>query len=232
MLPIFNGLRDLNMWTVLFRMVVAFICGSVIGIERTYSNKPAGFRTHILVTIGATIASMTGMYLYLVLKLPTDISRMGTQVIAGLGFIGTGTIIVTREKTVSGLTTAAGLWVAGIIGLAIGAGFYEGAIITFLITLFVETTVSELGRFITKPGRLKIALSYYYRHDLGQVMSYLKEKQINVVNLQITGNNEDIEGKFYSVLMTLNPRYPVDENELVTALSSMDGIISAGKLDK
>ena len=79
MLPIFNGLRDLNMWTVLFRMVVAFICGSVIGIERTYSNKPAGFRTHILVTIGATIASMTGMYLYLVLKLPTDISRMGTQ---------------------------------------------------------------------------------------------------------------------------------------------------------
>ena len=160
MLPIFNGLRDLNMWTVLFRMVVAFICGSVIGIERTYSNKPAGFRTHILVTIGATIASMTGMYLYLVLKLPTDISRMGTQVIAGLGFIGTGTIIVTREKTVSGLTTAAGLWVAGIIGLAIGAGFYEGAIITFLITLFVETTVSELGRFITKPGRLKIALSY------------------------------------------------------------------------
>ena len=67
MLPIFNGLRDLNMWTVLFRMVVAFICGSVIGIERTYSNKPAGFRTHILVTIGATIASMTGMYLYLVL---------------------------------------------------------------------------------------------------------------------------------------------------------------------
>ncbi|MBQ1306307.1 MAG: MgtC/SapB family protein [Erysipelotrichales bacterium] len=232
MLPIFNGLRDLNMWTVLFRMVVAFICGSVIGIERTYSNKPAGFRTHILVTIGATIASMTGMYLYLVLKLPTDISRMGTQVIAGLGFIGTGTIIVTREKTVSGLTTAAGLWVAGIIGLAIGAGFYEGAIITFLITLFVETTVSELGRFITKPGRLKIALSYYYRHDLGQVMSYLKEKQINVVNLQITGNNEDIEGKFYSVLMTLNPRHPVDENELVTALSSMDGIISAGKLDK
>ncbi len=232
MLPIFNGLRDINMWTVLFRMVVAFICGSVIGIERTYSNKPAGFRTHILVTIGATIASMTGMYLYLVLKLPTDISRMGTQVIAGLGFIGTGTIIVTREKTVSGLTTAAGLWVAGIIGLAIGAGFYEGAIITFLITLFVETTVSELGRFITKPGRLKIALSYYYRHDLGQVMSYLKEKQINVVNLQITGNNEDIEGKFYSVLMTLNPRYPVDENELVTALSSMDGIISAGKLDK
>ena len=175
---------------------------------------------------------MTGMYLYLVLKLPTDISRMGTQVIAGLGFIGTGTIIVTREKTVSGLTTAAGLWVAGIIGLAIGAGFYEGAIITFLITLFVETTVSELGRFITKPGRLKIALSYYYRHDLGQVMSYLKEKQINVVNLQITGNNEDIEGKFYSVLMTLNPRHPVDENELVTALSSMDGIISAGKLDK
>ena len=232
MLPIFNGLRDINMWTVLFRMVVAFICGSVIGIERTYSNKPAGFRTHILVTIGATIASMTGMYLYLVLKLPTDISRMGTQVIAGLGFIGTGTIIVTREKTVSGLTTAAGLWVAGIIGLAIGAGFYEGAIITFLITLFVETTVSELGRFITKPGRLKIALSYYYRHDLGQVMSYLKEKQINVVNLQITGNNEDIEGKFYSVLMTLNPRHPVDENELVTALSSMDGIISAGKLDK
>ena len=85
MLPIFNNLRDINSFTILFRMVLAVLCGAVIGIERSIKNRPAGFRTHILIIVGATTASLTGHYVYLVMSLPTDMSRLGAQVITGLG---------------------------------------------------------------------------------------------------------------------------------------------------
>ena len=136
MLSIFNGLRDINTATILFRMVLAMILGGLIGIERSMKNRPAGFRTHILIIIGATTASLTGHYIYLIMNLPTDMSRLGAQVITGLGFIGAGTIIVTGSKTVKGLTTAAGLWATGIVGLSIGAGFYEGALSGTISILF------------------------------------------------------------------------------------------------
>ena len=90
MLSIFNGLRDINTATILFRMVLAMILGGLIGIERSMKNRPAGFRTHILIIIGATTASLTGHYIYLIMNLPTDMSRLGAQVITGLGFIGAG----------------------------------------------------------------------------------------------------------------------------------------------
>lgn len=82
-----------------------------------------GFRTHILVCIAAAITTLTSQYLYVVMHYYTDMARLGAQVIAGMGFIGAGTIIVTRRNRVKGLTTAAGLWGAAIVGLAIGAGF-------------------------------------------------------------------------------------------------------------
>ena len=125
MLSIFDGIRDITTLSTLIRMFMAMLLGGVIGMERSYKNRPAGFRTHILVCVGACIASRTGIYLYLNMHLPTDISRLGGQVVSGLGFIGGGTIIVLNNKKIKGLTTAAGLWTCGIIGLAVGAGFYR-----------------------------------------------------------------------------------------------------------
>ena len=136
MLSIFNGLRGMTFFPILFRMVMGFIAGGVIGLERSYKNKSAGFRTHILVCIGAVVASMTGQYLYLVLGLSADMSRIPTQVISGISFIGAGTIVVTRNKTVKGLTTAAGIWATSAIGLAIGGGmYYIGLFGTVLIAV-------------------------------------------------------------------------------------------------
>ena len=101
MLSFFNSFRDINTVNIFFRMVFAVICGGVIGIERSIKNRPAGFRTHILIITGATAASLTGHYVYLVMGLPTDMSRLGAQVITGLGFIGAGTIIVSRAPALS-----------------------------------------------------------------------------------------------------------------------------------
>ena len=109
MLSVFDGLRSVTTLSVFVRLACAFICGGIIGIERSYKRRPAGFRTHILICIGAAITTLTSQYLYLNMHYFTDMARLGAQVVAGIGFIGAGTIIVTKRQNVKGLTTAAGL---------------------------------------------------------------------------------------------------------------------------
>ena len=129
MLSIFDPVRDITVLSVSLRMVLAAFCGSAIGIEREFKRRPAGFRTHILICLGAAMTTLTSQYLSLIMHYYTDMARLGAQVVAGIGFIGAGTIIVTKRQRVKGLTTAAGLWTVAIIGLALGGGFYEGALV-------------------------------------------------------------------------------------------------------
>ena len=107
MLSIFDGLRDVSILSITVRMLLAVACGGIIGIEREYKRRPAGFRTHILICLGAAMTTLTSQYLYLHMHYFTDMARLGAQVVAGIGFIGAGTIIVTRRQRVKGLTTAA-----------------------------------------------------------------------------------------------------------------------------
>ena len=117
MLHIFDFAREMTLLGVTVRMVSAVICGGLVGIEREFKRRPAGFRTHILICLGASVTILTNLYLYQVMHLYTDISRMGAQAIAGIGFIGAGPLIVTQRQRVKGLTTAAGLWTRSAVGL-------------------------------------------------------------------------------------------------------------------
>ena len=128
MIESLNVLRDVNVLSVTVRLLLAVACGGAIGIEREFKRRPAGFRTHILICLGAAMTTLTSQFLSLNMNYNTDVARLGAQVVAGIGFIGAGTIIVTRRQRVKGLTTAAGLWTAAIVGLAIGGGFYEGGV--------------------------------------------------------------------------------------------------------
>ena len=229
MLSFFDPLRGMGFGAVLFRMILACLCGALIGLERSYKNKSAGFRTHILVCLGACIASLTGLYLYLVVHLPTDMSRIGAQVITGLGFIGGGTIIVTRDKTVRGLTTAAGMWASGIIGLAVGAGFYEGALSALVIILFIETVMDRFRSHIRKAPEFRVAVSYYTRPDLDNILRYFKDRNCSITNLQITGSTEGAV-PVYSALVSLRSGYELSPEVLLTHIRSMEGIISAEKI--
>ena len=152
MLWIFDFQRTgaVDLLTVSVRLFVALICGGIIGIERERKQRPAGFRTHILICIGAAMTTLTSQYIAFELGAVTDLARLGAQVIAGIGFIGAGTIIVTKRKNVKGLTTAAGLWATAAIGLALGAGFYAGALITFVFIVLSVTIFHRLEYKITK----------------------------------------------------------------------------------
>lgn len=231
MLPLFDPLRQISLISTAFRLFLACLCGAVIGLERSAKNRPAGFRTHMLVCLGAAISTMTGIYMFTERHLLMDISRMGAQVITGLGFIGAGTIIVTKKNTVKGLTTAAGLWTCGIIGLAIGSGFYEGGILATAFVLFIETGFGFLGKF-RRPPEFRILVHYEKKQALDQVMRFCKDNRIVINNLRIRSDTggESENASLYSAEIALHPTKNVDRTLLLDRIVNMAGIDDAEEI--
>ena len=154
---ILEFLRSFNIWTVLIRLVLCVIVGGIIGMERGKQGRAAGMRTHILVCMGAALAAMMGFYITEVLDLTGDPMRISAQVVSGIGFLGVGTIMLKGRFQITGLTTAAGLWCAATIGLALGAGFYEGALVAFILTVATVTFLHKLEyKFIKRYRRFGI----------------------------------------------------------------------------
>ena len=165
---------ELNIVTVLIRSVLAVLCGGIIGYERNRMGADAGMRTHSLVAVGSMLAMMTGVFA--VTHYSGDVSRIGAQVISGIGFLGAGTIMVKRNNHISGLTTAAGLWVSACIGLAIGTGFYEGAIVSTIVVYFIQR---ELRRFSKKYARKKSSGTLHNEESLHHEESMHHEESIH-----------------------------------------------------
>lgn len=225
MIHLFDPLRNITTLSVIIRMLFAVASGGLIGVERSYKNRPAGFRTHILVCIGAAIASTTGIYLAVNRQFPTDLSRIGAQVVSGLGFIGAGTIIVTGKSQIKGLTTAAGLWVTGITGLAIGAGFYEGAIIAVIFVLAVEILLFNFGRRIKHAPEFHLTIHYTEKAALDSVMRYCKDQRFSINNLQIKVEFDD-EEPFYSATISLLSNKFTTADVLLDYARHCDGVLS------
>ena len=225
MLDIFEGLRQLSLATVALRMFLAVICGGIIGIERTMPRHPAGFRTHILVCLGASLTTLTSQYLFLYMGYFTDISRLGAQVIAGIGFLGAGTIITSKQR-VRGLTTAAGLWTSAIIGLAIGAGFYEGAILaTFLVEVAV-TVFLRLEHFVVaKTSNVHVFLEYTNPDVVDKVILYCRRKNIDIMNLEIT--RPKAPQTMVVALLSLRLSKGLVAENVLSALREIDDVVVA-----
>ena len=143
---IINTLSELNIWSTVFRVILAVLLGGLIGLERGHHGRAAGLRTHILVCLGATMAALVGLYAVSELHFTADPMRVGAQVVSGIGFLGVGTIMVKNQKQVMGLTTAAGLWATACIGLSIGIGFYVAAITAFLAVIITMSILVYLER--------------------------------------------------------------------------------------
>ena len=227
MLTLFDSLRSTDPLSTLFKLLLSVLCGTVIGLERSSKNRPAGFRTHILVCLGSCVAALTGLYMYLDLRLPSDISRISAQVITGLGFIGAGTIIVTKKMTIKGLTTAAGLWTTGIIGLAIGSGFFEGGLIGTVLVLVAETFFGFLGSRIQRTPRFAVELLYNEKDCLDQVLRFFKDNRMAIVNLQIHSTEQNTIARFSARVELRSTMSTID---LLSHIQHMQGIVSAAVL--
>lgn len=190
-IDIIGNLREINYLSIIVRMVLALLCGGIIGYDREKKGRPAGFRTHILVCIGSSLVMITSQYVISVLKMGTDPTRMGAQVISGIGFLGAGTILITPKQHVKGLTTAAGLWACASMGLAIGIGFYEGAI---LGCIFILASMKILQGFesklLLKSDIVEIYIEVTQVEGIGKMIGFLKENQISIIHMETVTNKD------------------------------------------
>lgn len=122
-----------DVWVLTARILVAAVLGAAIGFEREYRGQSAGLRTHLLVSVGAALFSVVGVYVASTSEGPVDETRIAAQIVSGIGFLGAGAII-QQGMNVRGLTTAATLWVTAAVGTAAGLGYYEGAVVATVVT--------------------------------------------------------------------------------------------------
>lgn len=160
-------LRDLNLVSILVRICLSVLVGGILGMERGKKNRPAGLRTYILVCLGSALVMMTNQYVYITYQ-TGDPMRLGAQVISGVGFLGAGTIILTGRNKIMGITTAAGLWTAACSGLAIGIGFYEGAVLGGIAIAFTVSGLLKFDIWLRKKSRY---LDLYIEYNTKKVAS-------------------------------------------------------------
>lgn len=185
-LEILDYLREINLVSILLRLVLALILGGAIGFERGRRGRAAGFRTHIIVCLGATMATMTGQYIIEILGLAGDPARLGAQVISGIGFLGVGTILVTGKSQVRGLTTAAGLWSTATVGLAIGIGFYEAAILCTLLLCFTIVILHHLDNlFFANKADIDVYIEIADVRHINKIIKDITDKGYHVHNIDI-----------------------------------------------
>lgn len=230
MLDVFNAFRDVSIPATTIKMLLAVFCGGLIGIEREYKRRPAGFRTHILICLGATMMTMTSQFLALEMNYATDMGRLGAQVVAGIGFIGAGTIIVTRHQRVKGLTTAAGLWASAIVGLAIGAGFYEGALSATGLILLAETLFSKLEYYVLgHVPEVNLYMQYTDRACLEEVLQLFQQKNVRVLNMEITrAPGNELPDAYVFFFLRLDKKNPVDQ--ILLEIRTIKGVLSVEEI--
>lgn len=231
MLHCFDFFRRMDLLAITARLVLALICGGVIGIEREIKRRPAGFRTHILICMGSAITILTNLYLYQVMHLYTDISRMGAQVIAGISFVGAGTIIVTRRQHIKGLTTAAGLWTASIIGLACGAGYAECAIFATLMVMLSELVLVKLEyRLVDRTSDVNIYIEYTQPTTIQRLVRILRTVKVPMNDIEVN-RIADGEDKFrYSAILSVRVKGQTMAKEIIEGFEGIDDVQTVEEL--
>ena len=176
------------------------------------------------------MTTLTSQYLYLNMHYYTDMARLGAQVVAGIGFIGAGTIIVTRRQRVKGLTTAAGLWAAAIIGLALGGGFYEGGIFATILILLAELLFSKLEyRMLENAPEINLYMEYTDKRCLENVLKLYRELNLKILNMEITRSTGSEKHNACAIFsLRLNKRCKVEQ--LVAKVSGTEGVVSVEEL--
>ncbi len=229
MSQILQILREPNIYSTFFRLTLAVICGGVIGLERIKKRRPAGFRTYMLVCLGAALTMIISQYLATHGQ-TTDVSRLGAQVINGVGFLGAGTIIVTGKQQIKGLTTAAGLWASACMGLAIGAGFYFGAIVGSLLIILTTSLLSMLeDRIMSTARNMNIYIEFTETNDIGETIEALKKINVKIFDIEITKIRSS-DGLPPSAILSIRIPKKSRHHDVLATISSVVGINTVEEL--
>ena len=236
-----DWLREMSTVSVLLRLLLAMLFGGLIGLERVRKRRPAGFRTYMLVCMGAALTVILSQYeFYMVthewtelaaeIGLRTDVSRFGAQVINGIGFLGAGTIIVAGKQEVKGLTTAAGLWASACMGLAIGAGFYECVALCFALIFlvirllpFIETAIIENAR------NMNIYVEFQSLDDVGEIINRIKSQDVQIYEVEIERGREE-RSRNPSAIFFIRMNQKQAHTRILTAISELESVYTIDEI--
>ena len=225
-LEFYAYLQQFSLIGTVVRLLVAAVLGGLVGFERERHGRAAGLRTHILVCLGSATAVLVGHYGFAVLGFDGDPLRIGAQVLSGIGFLGAGTIISRGRFQVTGLTTAACLWTTASIGLAVGIGFYEAAV---LVTVIVVLTMSLLTKFDASIDRHNHKMRVYIELDNVEAVNGIIAMLTDTYrgkNTQVTGPRSTLAGHC-GIECTLHVENEKDGKQILQSLIEHEHIVFA-----
>ncbi|WP_252198472.1 MgtC/SapB family protein [Clostridium sp. MCC353] len=203
------------------RMMFALVIGTLIGIDRGMKRRGAGIKTHTLVCLGSAMVMMTSEYMFVNYDEGLDLSRMGAQVVSGVGFLGVGTIIVTGRNQVRGLTTAAGLWACACIGLAAGIGFIEGAMICLILVMFTLQVMTKVDYIAHKYAKVyDLYLEFESNRCMASFVSEVRNSGCKLAHFELSKNK--IKGEGPTAIATIEVRDKKMRPELLNTIRQME----------
>lgn len=241
MIAAFDYFRQLNIEAIALRLILAMVFGGLIGLEGGRKGRAAGFRTYMLVCMGASLTIVLGLYesemlhthwlsVQQITGTRVDVARFGAQVINGIGFLGAGTIIVTKKQQVKGATTAAGLWASACAGLAIGAGFYECVLLVYPLMVFVVRILPFWEeRIVDSMRNIIIYVEYDAPENFSGILKDIQDLDIRIyeVDLQHEGRTP---GTLPSAVFTLRLGRGITHNEMLAYVSQLEHVSSAEEI--
>ena len=222
MLHIWEKLTEFNVLSVAVRLLLACLLGGLIGLERGRHGRAAGLRTHILVCIGAAMTSLMSLYVSCQLGITGDVFRIPAQVISGIGFLGAGTILVRNKSVVTGLTTAAGVWCTASIGVAVGYGFYEGALICAVIAVITTSLLTLL-----EINQKKLVYFYVELEDATQTTQVVRELRARLPEINKVDVATDKSGRAGAIALIISLNRVADEEHYLGIFEEQSGVVFA-----
>ncbi len=234
-----HWLSEINVFSIIVRIFLAVLLGGLIGLERAFKKHEAGFRTNILVCVGATMTTFCNQFIYEYFG-GGDVARLGAGVISGVGFLGAGTILLTSRNQIRGLTTAAGLWTCACLGISIGLGFYTVAIVgclAIMMSLYLlpkmESIINNKTPYLTlhvefenvaetKPDFLKDFMVFLREHN-AKIYAVEKNQAYSATKLAV-----------YSISIRLNVdknKNKIHQDDLVSMVNKLEYIFHCEKIN-
>jgi len=216
-------LLQVNTVSIIFRLLLSVILCGIIGMERGLRNRPAGFMTYLLVGLGSTLIMITNQYI-VTLYSDIDPTRMAAQVVSGIGFLGAGTIITTSKNEIRGLTTAAGIWATAAVGLAVGIGFYSGAIIGGIFIIGSLMFLKKIDVYIkTHAKTMEIYIEYDEAFSMQSLTNYSDNNGYEIFDIEV-GRLKTINGEYGTMSFVIDFRQKVNHSLITNQIKQLSGV--------
>ncbi len=219
---VIDYLQGMNDGAVAIRLVLATLCGSLIGWERVLRRHSAGIRTFALVSLGSAVATVLNLYLAILPNMEADVSRIPAGVVSGIGFLGAGTIILTGRNQIKGLTTAASLWVASCMGMAFGAGYLSVGLVCFALVLIANIILVHVSQQVEENSRyVSLYIEVEENNGVKKLRKKLSELGYSIYSMNKT-KDKTLSGSDTALMLELDYGENHSHQSLMNELNNLD----------